>query len=138
MEVASILSGNVCASERKNPRDSTSKARCMAVSAVAVLVLCECMSTVAQVSPGKQQASGNQNQSISMSENESALSSKQEADAELQTGTALTRKGLFPEAIPHLLAARGRGANEYATNFNLALCYVGTSQFKPAIDVLNG
>ena len=65
------------------------------------------------------------------------MTSQSEAEAELQTGTALTRKGSFREAIPHLLAARGRVANEYMASFNLALCYVATSQFKPAIEVLN-
>lgn len=58
-------------------------------------------------------------------------------EQELQRGTALTRRGSFSEAIPHLLAARGRVANEYAATFNLALCYLGTNQFKSAIDVLN-
>jgi tetratricopeptide (TPR) repeat protein len=59
------------------------------------------------------------------------------AEAELQTGTALTSKGLFSDAIPHLLAARGHVSNEYAAGFNLALCYVGSGQFEQAILVLN-
>ena len=59
------------------------------------------------------------------------------AEAELQTGTALTSKGLFSEAIPHLLAARGSVSNEYAASFNLALCYVGSRQFQQAIQILN-
>lgn len=58
------------------------------------------------------------------------------AEAELQTGTALTRKGLFQDAIPHLLAARGHVANEYAASFNLALCYVATHEFQSAIRIL--
>jgi tetratricopeptide (TPR) repeat protein len=58
-------------------------------------------------------------------------------EAELQTGIALTRQGHFQEAIPHLLAAQGRVSEEYAADFNLALCYVATSQPKPAIQVLN-
>jgi len=52
-----------------------------------------------------------------------------EAEAEFQTGTALTKKSLFREAIPHLLAARILATHEYAANFDLALCYVGTRQF---------
>jgi tetratricopeptide (TPR) repeat protein len=60
-----------------------------------------------------------------------------ESESELRTGTALTRKGLFREAIPHLLAARGRVSNDYAANFNLALCYVGTGQSKSAVETLN-
>jgi len=58
------------------------------------------------------------------------------AEQELQRGTALTRNGHFAEAIPHLLAARGRVANEYAASFNLALCYVGTGEFAKAVPVL--
>jgi predicted Zn-dependent protease len=49
----------------------------------------------------------------------------------------LTRQGLFSEAIPHLLAARGRVANEYAAGFNLALCYVGSGDYKKAIPLLD-
>lgn len=60
----------------------------------------------------------------------------QTAEAELQTGTALTRQGKFKEAIPHLLKAHGHVTEEYAAGFNLALCYVGTSQFKKAAEVL--
>jgi predicted Zn-dependent protease len=59
------------------------------------------------------------------------------ANAELQTGTALTKKGMFREAIPHLMAARGHADNEYAATFNLAVCYEGTRQFKSAISLLN-
>src|SRR5256885_6179404 len=58
------------------------------------------------------------------------------AEAELQNGTALTRQGAFLEAIPHLLASRGRVASDYAANFNLALCYVATGQSQRAIPVL--
>jgi tetratricopeptide (TPR) repeat protein len=93
------------------------------------------ISVRAQV-PGRPQVPASQNQSTAIQQSESV--SQQDADGELQTGTSLTRKGLFREAIPHLLAARGRSANEYAANFNLALCYVGSSQFKPAIELLNG
>jgi tetratricopeptide (TPR) repeat protein len=56
---------------------------------------------------------------------------------ELRKGTALTRKGLFSEAIPHLLAARAMLSNTYAVSFNLSLCYVGTREYKQAISVLN-
>jgi predicted Zn-dependent protease len=59
------------------------------------------------------------------------------AEQELKQGTALTRAGHFTEAIPHLKAARGRVANEYAAAFNLALCYVATGDYKDAISVLN-
>jgi tetratricopeptide (TPR) repeat protein len=59
------------------------------------------------------------------------------AEAELQTGIALTRRGLFANAIPHLLGAQGQVSNSYAASFNLALCYVGTSRFPQAIEVLH-
>ncbi len=61
------------------------------------------------------------------------------AEVELQTGIALTQQGRFSEAIPHFVAARGHVSNQdkYAANFNLALCYVGTSQFNDAIQVLD-
>ena len=58
------------------------------------------------------------------------------ADNELQAGTELTRQGHFPEAIPHLLAAQGRVSNEFAADFNLALCYTATNQHDKAIAIL--
>jgi predicted Zn-dependent protease len=64
-------------------------------------------------------------------------SSDPDSERELQKGTVLTRNGQFAEAIPHLLAARGRVANEYAANFNLAICYVATDQPKLAIPILS-
>ena len=65
------------------------------------------------------------------------LSVDSQSEAELQKGIALTRQGRFQEAIPHFLAAQGRVADEYASNFNLALCYVATGEFPPAIRILN-
>jgi tetratricopeptide (TPR) repeat protein len=59
-----------------------------------------------------------------------------QAEAELQKGTALSRSGKFAEAIPHLLASRGKVVNNYAANFNLALCYVATRQSQRAIPLL--
>jgi tetratricopeptide (TPR) repeat protein len=56
--------------------------------------------------------------------------------AELRKGIELTSQGLFAEAIPHFLAAQGHVSDEYAADFNLALCYVGTVQFGPAIRIL--
>ena len=58
------------------------------------------------------------------------------AEEELQKGTSLTRAASFAEAIPHLLAARGRASNEYAASFNLSLCYVATGQPTLAIPIL--
>jgi predicted Zn-dependent protease len=71
-----------------------------------------------------------------LSQNDSDAESAQ-AEDELQKGTALTRKGNFSEAIPHLMAARGKVSNEYAASFNLGLCYVGTGQYQQAIQLLN-
>ena len=59
-----------------------------------------------------------------------------QAEEELQKGTALTRAGLFAEAIPHLRAALGRVSNEYAARFNLSLSLVATGQPKLAIPIL--
>jgi predicted Zn-dependent protease len=60
------------------------------------------------------------------------------AEAELQTGIMLARQGFLQQAIPHLQIADGHVAEEYAAQFNLALCYVGTGQFDPAIRILTG
>lgn len=58
------------------------------------------------------------------------------AESELQIGTQLTRAGHFQEAIQHLLAAQGGVSNQYAAEFNLALCYVATRQGTHAIPIL--
>lgn len=93
-------------------------------------------SSNSQAVPGRQQIPVNQNQAQS-ADRDPASSTQEQAEDELRKGTALTRQGSFTDAIPHLLAARGRVINEYAANFNLAICYVGTSRFKDAIQVLN-
>ena len=135
MEVANVFREQRCARECNEPRPVVSRGRGVAISIAVAIVLSQGISVRAQV-PGRPQVPASQNQSTAIQQSESV--SQQDADGELQTGTSLTRKGLFREAIPHLLAARGRSANEYAANFNLALCYVGSSQFKPAIELLNG
>ena len=58
------------------------------------------------------------------------------AENELQEGIALSRSGRFADAIPHFLAARGHVAEEYAVEFNLALCFVGIGEFQKAIPML--
>ena len=60
----------------------------------------------------------------------------QQAEAELQKGIELSRQSLFQQAIPHLLEARGKVADDYAANFNLALCYVGVADYPHAIQIL--
>lgn len=127
MEIATIA--------RENRRAVWNRSR-IAIYGALMLLISPSTAIHTQVT-SRQQALGHPNQSNPLDENASDLSSQSDADAELQTGTALTRKGSFREAIPHLLAARKRFANEYMANFNLALCYVGTSQFKLAIEVLN-
>lgn len=69
---------------------------------------------------------------------QSSYSSSQsaEAEAKLQTGIALTRQGKFAEAIPKFLAAQGHVRDEFAADFNLALCYVAIGQPGRAIDLL--
>lgn len=57
-------------------------------------------------------------------------------ETELQTGITLTRSGRFSDAIPHFLSARGHVTDEYAAEFNLALCYVGVGEFPKAISIL--
>lgn len=57
-------------------------------------------------------------------------------ETELQTGINLTKQGRFTEAIPHFLGAQGRVRDEFAADFNLALCYVATGQPVPAVKIL--
>ncbi len=128
MEVASVAGEHRCA--------AWSRSRSAVYGAV-ILWIFPCLAIHAQVAAGRQQVSSNPNSSGLQQESGSGRASQSDFEAELQTGTALTRNGSFHEAIPHLLAARGRVTNEYMANFNLALCYVATNQFKPAIAVLN-
>ena len=97
-----------------------------------LFVLCVSEQNNAQVG-GRQQAPANQPQA---SDNTGHELVSPHGEEELQSGTDLTSRGLFREAIPHLLAAHGQVSNEYAAEFNLALCYVGTRQFKQAIALL--
>ena len=66
-----------------------------------------------------------------------ALAAQTSADPDLREGIALTAQGRFDEAIPHLLAAKGRGVEPFALQFDLALCYVGVRQFPAAIHILS-
>jgi tetratricopeptide (TPR) repeat protein len=102
------------------------------MGAAILFVLCVGEQNKGQVG-GRQQAPANQPQASDNAGHEMVLP---HAEEELRSGTELTRRGLFREAIPHLLAAHGQVSNEFAAEFNLALCYVGTSQSKQAIDLL--
>lgn len=62
--------------------------------------------------------------------------SSSQAENELQAGIALSRSGRFADAIPYFLAARGHVSEEYAAEFNLALCFVGIGEFQKAIPML--
>jgi tetratricopeptide (TPR) repeat protein len=97
------------------------------------IVLSAPSSAKAQTSPGRQQS-----QTKPSADDHDASSSADSANQELQTGTDLTRQGHFRDAIPHLRAAQGRVANEFAADFNLALCYTATNQFDKAIGILTG
>jgi len=106
--------------------------------AAAIVEMLLCVLCQAQVPSSRPQAPSS---SPAQPESATASSVQQaevtQAENELRQGTALTRQGLFSEAIPHLLAARGRVANEYAAGFNLALCYVGSGDSKSAIPILD-
>jgi len=60
----------------------------------------------------------------------------QQAENDLRSGIALTREGQFQQAIPRFLSARGHVTETFPLEFNLALCYVGTREFKQAIQIL--
>ena len=62
---------------------------------------------------------------------------RHQAESDLQAAIAFTRRGEFQRAIPLFLAARGRVAEQFALEFNLALCYVGTRQFPQGIRILS-
>jgi tetratricopeptide (TPR) repeat protein len=60
----------------------------------------------------------------------------EQAENDLRAGITLTKAGQFQQAIPHFISARGHVAETFALEFNLALCYVGTREFKQAIQIL--
>ena len=107
---------------------------------VVVIGLVPCCPCRGQVPSARQPVSGPDRGNQSIDQNASSTSQQSEsaqARDDLERGTALTRRGRFKEAIPHLLAAGGRVKNEYALEFNLSLCYVGLGEYKKAIDVLD-
>ena len=66
-----------------------------------------------------------------------SLPAQTPGDPDLREGIALTSQGQFEQAIPHFLAAKNRGIESFALQFNLALCYVGVRQFPAAIRLLS-
>lgn len=99
-----------------------------------VLIILVSTSTYAQA-PMRPQPAPSQNPLLQMESPETNYVDQQ-AERELQTGSVLTRRGKFTQALPHLLAARGRVTNEYAAEFNLAICYVAMDQPRNAIPIL--
>src|ERR1035438_7875064 len=103
-----------------------------------VISILACPLLQGQVPIGKQPAPAHESPIVqTSSDSQGVPRADQQAEEELTQGTALTRQGSFREAIPHLRAARKQVVNEYAANFNLALCYVATREFRLAIEVLH-
>jgi len=117
----------VSARKAAEPPSFASTARRLTFIATVAIVLWPCRPTRAQAPF----------QTPQIQPNLAAQNENAGAEAELQAGIELTRRGRFEEAIPHFLAARGRVANEFVLDFDLALCYVATGQFKQAIPILS-
>lgn len=107
------------------------------IALAGVALMSVCLGLVAQVGENRQFQAPQTSNSQTKNE-QSERRPDAQAEEELQKGTALTRAGLFAEAIPHLRAALGRVSNDYAANFNLSLCYVATGQPKMALPILTG
>lgn len=119
--------------EKRDGKDllQTRIVRWMLLAGASVGLVCASIAANAQAN-GKTQVSN----PTRPAESQSAPGFDPEAERELQKGTELTRAGRFTNAIPHLVAARGRVSNEYAATFNLALCYVATGDHHRAADIL--
>jgi len=117
----------VSAMKGVEPRGVVSAVCCLSVIATVAMVLWPCRPAQAQAPFQTPQTQANR----------AAQNENTGAEAELQTGIALTRQGHFAEAIPHFLAARGRVSDEFVLDFDLALCYVAAGQFKQAIPILS-
>jgi tetratricopeptide (TPR) repeat protein len=103
--------------------------------ALAVVLMAVSLGSLAQMGENRQ-IQMPQTSSSQAASDRFAVKPEAQAEEELQKGTALTRAGSFAEAIPHLLAARGRASNDYAASFNLSLCFVATGQAMQAIPIL--
>lgn len=103
------------------------------IGRVAVVFLSLAVSIGLPVQPAECQSAGMSSATLGRQD---ASSNDTQAEAEFQRGVELTHQGKFQEAIPHLLTARGRVSNEFAANFNLALCYVATDDNQAAIPIL--
>ncbi len=87
-----------------------------------------------QQSPGPATPSSPNN--IDRQRNDVGDDDQEEAERELQTAIAFTRRGQFQQAIPHFLRVQGRISETFPVDFNLALCYLGTRQYRLAIQTL--
>lgn len=119
------------------PRASIATKVVGVISAGLFLLLCQFLA--AQASSTKSQPEIASHPSNPLVESAAGARDSQDgpqAEAELQKGTELTRRGEFTAAIPHLLTARDRVSNQYAASVNLAICYIGTQQYPLAIAVL--
>ena len=99
-----------------------------------IVLMSVCSGLLAQVGQNRKFPPPTSNSQVAS--DEWSLRPDSQAEEELLKGTALTRAGLFAEAIPHLRAALGRVSNEYAARFNLSLSLVATGQPKLAIPIL--
>jgi tetratricopeptide (TPR) repeat protein len=124
-----VISSNFQSDWNHRARGNNAPAPTVALFFAFLLAFCVCSSAPAQNTIGKQQS-----QTKPPADDPGASSN---ADQELQIGSDLARQGHFHEAIPHLLAAQGRVSNEFAADFNLALCYTATDQFEKAISLLS-
>ena len=103
------------------------------IAGATVLLLCCCIFSAR----GAFRASTSQAQRpVSQAPQDTPQNTVSPAEEELRTAIDLTGQGRFSEAIPHFRAADGRVAAEQTLRFDLALCYVGTSQFAEAIRTL--
>src|SRR3954454_19015006 len=87
----------------------------LAATGVLLFSWCSVPSGYGQVGANKQ-ISDSQGQNDQP--NDTLFGSDKHAEEELREGTLLTRRGVFKQAIPHLLAAQGRVPNQYAAGFN--------------------
>jgi tetratricopeptide (TPR) repeat protein len=130
-----VISSDPQSAKHYSTRRSDALPRTLTTLLAVLIAIYGCSSATAQTSPGRQQS---QNKPPTDDHDaSSSANSPGSANQELQTGTDLTRQGHFREAIPHLLAAQGRVTNEFAADFNLALCYTATNQFEKAISILS-
>ena len=123
-----MISSHLQSARNRCTRHSDAPAPTVTLFLVVLIGLCAWSPATAQTTQSRQQS-----QTKPPTDGRGASS---DADEEFRIGTDFTRQGHFHEAIPHLLAAQGRVSNEFAADFNLALCYTATNEFEKAIVIL--